>query len=220
MAQESILASTSQCVYWAPIRGVWIIIYWTRGDCVADRPRCVRCIFKSGHIRPRRVIRVHVRIFLLFSRVDWITATIDPRVCAGSQHRAGKDAARAFATGCFKEHQTHDIRELNEDELRVREFSHVLHVFNSIFHCHTHILMLQSLNHWKNFFASHKDYPQVGKVVHPWAFLPSWAHCSFNALSRIKTYRSRQPNSGRLRPGSKEEEGRGSRETQTRCFNG
>lgn len=32
----------------------------------------------------------------------------------------GTDAARAFATGCFKEHKTHDIRGLNDDELRVR----------------------------------------------------------------------------------------------------
>lgn len=34
-------------------------------------------------------------------------------------YRAGKDAARAFATGCFKEHQTHDLRGLDEDEQRV-----------------------------------------------------------------------------------------------------
>ena len=34
--------------------------------------------------------------------------------------RAGKDAARAFATGCFATHQTHDIRGLDEAEMRVR----------------------------------------------------------------------------------------------------
>lgn len=34
----------------------------------------------------------------------------------------GHDAARAFATGCFKEHKTHDIRGLSDDELRVRLF--------------------------------------------------------------------------------------------------
>ena len=33
--------------------------------------------------------------------------------------RAGKDAARAFATGCFATHQTHDIRGLNERETKV-----------------------------------------------------------------------------------------------------
>lgn len=36
--------------------------------------------------------------------------------------RAGKDAARAFGTGCFQTHQTHDLRGLTESELRV---SHV-----------------------------------------------------------------------------------------------
>ena len=33
--------------------------------------------------------------------------------------RAGKDAARAFATGCFATHQTYDIRGLDEAEMRV-----------------------------------------------------------------------------------------------------
>ncbi|GJJ07714.1 hypothetical protein Clacol_001919 [Clathrus columnatus] len=55
---------------------------------------------------------------------------------------AGKDAARAFATGCFKEHQTHDLRGLDEDEQR-------------------------GIDHWKKFFANHKDYRKVGRVVHP-----------------------------------------------------
>lgn len=60
---------------------------------------------------------------------------IQPDVCTEYRHhrsscldlhsRAGKDAARAFATGCFKEHQTHDIRELDEDEIRVRGSAHV-----------------------------------------------------------------------------------------------
>jgi len=54
---------------------------------------------------------------------------------------AGKDAARAFATGCFKEHRTHDVRGLDEEEQR-------------------------GLEHWKNFFAKHKDYPKVGRVAH------------------------------------------------------
>lgn len=32
---------------------------------------------------------------------------------------SGKDAARAFVTGCFKDDLTHDIRGLNQDELKV-----------------------------------------------------------------------------------------------------
>jgi len=56
-------------------------------------------------------------------------------------HMAGVDAARSFATGCFATHRTHDIRGLTESEL-------------------------QGLDHWKQFFANHKSYFKVGKVVH------------------------------------------------------
>ena len=36
--------------------------------------------------------------------------------------RAGVDAARAFGTGCFKEHRTHDLRGLSESEIQVKHF--------------------------------------------------------------------------------------------------
>ncbi|EPQ59511.1 cytochrome b5 [Gloeophyllum trabeum ATCC 11539] len=55
---------------------------------------------------------------------------------------AGRDAARAFATGCFQTHRTHDTRGLTDSEL-------------------------QGLNHWKQFFADHKTYTKVGRVIHP-----------------------------------------------------
>jgi len=57
-------------------------------------------------------------------------------------HMAGVDAARSFATGCFAAHRTHDIRGLTESEL-------------------------EGLTHWKQFFANHKSYFKVGKVIHP-----------------------------------------------------
>lgn len=61
----------------------------------------------------------------------------------GSYHiMAGKDAARAYGTGCFQAHQTHDLRGLSEKELK-------------------------SVNHWKQFFANHKTYFKVGRVSHP-----------------------------------------------------
>ncbi|KAF8204831.1 cytochrome b5-like heme/steroid binding domain-containing protein [Pholiota molesta] len=61
----------------------------------------------------------------------------------GSYHHfVGTDAARAFGTGCFKDHRTHDIRGMTEAELR-------------------------GLAHWKKFYAEHKDYIKVGRVVHP-----------------------------------------------------
>ncbi|KAK1217350.1 hypothetical protein PQX77_019985 [Marasmius sp. AFHP31] len=61
----------------------------------------------------------------------------------GSYHiMAGVDAARAFGTGCFKTHRTHDLRGLSEREL-------------------------QGVEHWKKFYTEHKDYFKVGRVSHP-----------------------------------------------------
>ncbi|KAI0253167.1 cytochrome b5-like heme/steroid binding domain-containing protein [Lactifluus subvellereus] len=57
-------------------------------------------------------------------------------------HMAGVDAARAFGTGCFKDHRTHDLRGLSESEI-------------------------QSVEHWKAFFRDHKSYFKVGRVNHP-----------------------------------------------------
>lgn len=58
------------------------------------------------------------------------------------RHMAGVDAARSFATGCFATHRTHDLRGLSEEQL-------------------------QSVRHWKRFFADHKTYFKVGRVIHP-----------------------------------------------------
>ncbi|KAH9030252.1 hypothetical protein EDB83DRAFT_1852909 [Lactarius deliciosus] len=55
---------------------------------------------------------------------------------------AGVDAARAFGTGCFKDHRTHDLRGLSESELK-------------------------GVEHWKKFFNEHKSYAKVGRVNHP-----------------------------------------------------
>ncbi|KAG6919324.1 hypothetical protein DXG01_007457 [Tephrocybe rancida] len=55
---------------------------------------------------------------------------------------AGVDAARAFGTGCFKTHRTHDLRGLTEKELR-------------------------GVAHWKKFYMEHKDYVKIGRVSHP-----------------------------------------------------
>ncbi|KAH8925530.1 cytochrome b5 [Atractiella rhizophila] len=56
-------------------------------------------------------------------------------------HFAGVDHARAFVTGCFQEHKTHDLRGLNEKEL-------------------------SALNGWKEFYRNSDKYFQVGYVVH------------------------------------------------------
>ncbi|KAH9894164.1 cytochrome b5 [Cubamyces lactineus] len=61
----------------------------------------------------------------------------------GSYHMmAGRDAARAYGTGCFKTHLTHDLRGLSESEMR-------------------------GVQHWKKFYAESKKYTKVGRVSHP-----------------------------------------------------
>ncbi|KAI5985355.1 hypothetical protein EDD15DRAFT_2476501 [Pisolithus albus] len=69
---------------------------------------------------------------------------IDGDVYDASSNRrtAGVETARPFATGCFATHRTHDLRGLSEEQL-------------------------QSVRHWKRFFADHKTYFKVGRVIHP-----------------------------------------------------
>ncbi|KZP00066.1 cytochrome b5, partial [Calocera viscosa TUFC12733] len=57
-------------------------------------------------------------------------------------HFAGIDGARAFSTGCFLIHRTHDLRGLSSQELA-------------------------SIEHWKDFFLKSDKYFKVGTVVHP-----------------------------------------------------
>ncbi|KAI8070715.1 cytochrome b5-like heme/steroid binding domain-containing protein, partial [Gongronella butleri] len=57
-------------------------------------------------------------------------------------HFAGRDAARAYVTGCFKEHLTHDLRGLTPAQIK-------------------------GVDHWKRFYANHHKYFKVGTVVHP-----------------------------------------------------
>ena len=52
----------------------------------------------------------------------------------------GKDATRAFITGCFQTHLTHDLRGLSQDQV-------------------------DSLKSWADFFAGSKKYTYVGKVI-------------------------------------------------------
>lgn len=56
--------------------------------------------------------------------------------------RAGRDASRAFVTGCFETHLTHDLRGLSDKEL-------------------------EALEHWKSFFADHDSYFRIGRAILP-----------------------------------------------------
>ncbi|KAL1920447.1 uncharacterized protein VTP21DRAFT_824 [Calcarisporiella thermophila] len=55
---------------------------------------------------------------------------------------AGKDAARAYVTGCFQNHLTHDLRGLTKDQLK-------------------------ALDGWKRFYRDSSKYFKVGRVEHP-----------------------------------------------------
>lgn len=77
---------------------------------------------------------------------------------------AGKDAARAFGTGCFQEHRTHDLRGLSDKQLAVRiPWSRLILVLVTNITSISH----QGVEHWKKFFSNHKDYKRVGRVYHP-----------------------------------------------------
>ncbi|CAO3595326.1 unnamed protein product [Absidia cylindrospora] len=57
-------------------------------------------------------------------------------------HFSGKDAARAFVTGCFEDHLTHDLRGLSAAQLK-------------------------GVEHWKSFYTNHHTYHKIGTVIHP-----------------------------------------------------
>lgn len=57
-------------------------------------------------------------------------------------HFAGKDASRAFVTGCFKTGLTYDTRGFDDQQKK-------------------------ALEHWSNFFENSPKYPKVGTVILP-----------------------------------------------------
>lgn len=77
---------------------------------------------------------------------------------------AGKDAARAYGTGCFSTHLTHDLRGLSEGELK-------------------------GVENWKKFYASHKKYYKVGRVSHPPIdpASPTLEHCDPKKAKAVRT---------------------------------
>ncbi|KAF5390638.1 hypothetical protein D9757_002651 [Collybiopsis confluens] len=90
----------------------------------------------------------------------------------GSYHYfAGVDASRAFATGCFGTHRTHDLRGITEDEMK-------------------------SLEHWKDFYSNHKDYKKIGRVsyrpIDPASPIPE--HCKPEKAAQQKASQPAEKN--------------------------
>ncbi|CAG8441827.1 9444_t:CDS:2 [Acaulospora morrowiae] len=61
---------------------------------------------------------------------------------SGYNFFAGRDASRAYLTGCFKTHLTHDLRGLTREQIA-------------------------ELEKWTSFYRDHHTYFKVGRVVHP-----------------------------------------------------
>ena len=93
---------------------------------------------------------------------------------------AGKDAARAYGTGCFSTHLTHDLRGLSEDELKVRSKARTRALrcgpppggraasrtsrYSIAERLSVHA---QGVENWKRFYANSSKYVKVGRVSHP-----------------------------------------------------
>eukprot|EP00834_Sanchytrium_tribonematis_P002686 NODE_88_length_21789_cov_0.534440.p13 type:complete len:217 gc:universal NODE_88_length_21789_cov_0.534440:7610-6960(-) len=60
----------------------------------------------------------------------------------GYKFFAAKDASRAYGTGCFKDHLTHDLRGVTEDQMK-------------------------SIDSWVSFYEKHKEYTFIGYVELP-----------------------------------------------------
>ncbi|CEQ39039.1 SPOSA6832_00534 [Sporobolomyces salmonicolor] len=71
---------------------------------------------------------------------------------------AGRDAARAFVTGCFQDHLTHDLRGFTEKDMKVS-----LALLDPGL---ADLRLVQTLNNWKSFYAKHPKYHKVGTVIH------------------------------------------------------
>jgi len=77
------------------------------------------------------------------------------------------DAARAFGTGCFKDHRTYDLRGLSEGEIQVK-ILFVVPIHRPVLSTSLSLSPApQSVEHWKRFFADHETYFKVGRVNHP-----------------------------------------------------
>jgi hypothetical protein len=73
---------------------------------------------------------------------------------------AGKDAARAYITGCFETHLTHDLRGLSEEQIAVS-----VDLDDPVFlPANKHFV--KSLSQWSDFYENNDKYFYVGQVIH------------------------------------------------------
>ncbi|KAE8350870.1 cytochrome b5-like heme/steroid binding domain-containing protein [Aspergillus coremiiformis] len=84
----------------------------------------------------------------------------------------GKDATRAFVTGCFEEDQTHDLRGVEEMFIPIDEEAELRGLSSGEKKIRREqdrrlakVRVQKQVLHWQNFFRNHKKYFEVGRVV-------------------------------------------------------
>ncbi|KAF5855376.1 hypothetical protein ETB97_009338 [Aspergillus alliaceus] len=84
----------------------------------------------------------------------------------------GKDATRAFVTGCFQEDQTHDLRGVEEMFMPIDEEAELKALSSGEKKIRreqdrrlARASVQKQVAHWENFFRHHKKYFEVGRVV-------------------------------------------------------
>ena len=84
----------------------------------------------------------------------------------------GKDATRAFVTGCFQEDQTHDLRGVEEMFMPLDEEAELKTLSSGEKKIRreqdrrlARTSVQKQVQHWENFFRNHQKYFEVGKVV-------------------------------------------------------
>lgn len=84
---------------------------------------------------------------------------------------SGRDASRAYVTGCFKTHLTYDVRDFDDQQMSVsarrRSQAGRDQIKNDAADSGLYSVDLQGLMAWKDFYDKHAKYYKVGRVVLP-----------------------------------------------------
>lgn len=88
---------------------------------------------------------------------------------ASYNHFAGKDGARAFVTGCFQTHLTHDIRGFSDKEQKVR-------------------LRLDPFSLLHNSFESCQQGRREDKKIKQWSVLMNIFYVTLSGLRRLEIF--------------------------------
>ncbi|CDH57612.1 cytochrome b5 [Lichtheimia corymbifera JMRC:FSU:9682] len=151
-SQQSVISSLFAAVFWAIVlffgasyliteswtwgyRGKWTNIhtYWPREQLVFTEQELLK--YDGSNPNLPIYLAIDGDVYDVTAGRGWYGHV------SSYGHFAGRDAARAYVTGCFKDHLTHDLRGLSEAQIK-------------------------GVEHWKKFYANHHTYYKVGRVLH------------------------------------------------------